>query len=146
MYKYIQEEVIQCGHFMVGKSTTNKYHGHIGEVTMILSPHYIIWIGMWFSEKTMDVTSTKPLSNKDIYQYSESTLTAVFIIQRLWNTVIINWDGSSIHIIIVIHKHVYPIYTANIGNDWFIHQPQKHNNNILRKIKYTILNGTTRVT
>ena len=63
---------------MVGKSTTYKYHEHIGEVAETLAPHYIISIGVWFPEKTMEVSSTKPMSNKYIDQYSESTLTAVF--------------------------------------------------------------------
>ena len=32
MYKYIQEEVLKCGKFIVVKSTTYKYDDYIGEV------------------------------------------------------------------------------------------------------------------
>ena len=38
-------------------------------------------MGVWLPEKTMDATSTKLMSKKDIDQYSESTMIAVFEIK-----------------------------------------------------------------
>ena len=41
-YKYMQEEVLQCDHFIIGKSTTYKYQQHIKLITTTLAPNYII--------------------------------------------------------------------------------------------------------
>ena len=71
---------------------------------------------------------------------------AVFELKVFEHTFIIAWDKSNIHIISIVQKHFYPIWTTKIGNYWLIHHPQTHNTNILRNIRYAILYGTTRVT
>ena len=94
-YKYIQEEVLQFGHFKVGKSTTYKYQQHLKHITTTLAPHYMIAIGEYLPENTMDATSTKPMPNKDIDQYSESTLIELFKLTGFETQVLLNEKAAA---------------------------------------------------
>ena len=131
---------------MVGKSTTYKYHEHIGEVAETLAPHYIISIGVWFPEKTMEVSSTKPMSNKYIDQYSESTLTAVFKCKGFETQGLLPEMESASISLSPYNNMLIPLILQILVNIYYYIIHKIYTNNILRNISYTILYGTTRVT
>ena len=102
---------------------------------------------MWLPENTIDTTSNKPMSKKDIDQYSESTMIAVFELKVFEHTVIIAWDKSIIHIVSIVQKHVFPfglpilviidlciirnyiiiIFLETLGIPYYIVPPDSHN-------------------
>ena len=94
----------------------------------------------------MDVTSTNPVSNKDIYQYSESTLTAVSKLKGFETQVLLNEiPEASISLAFLNNMCIPFILPILVIIDLYINN-KIYTNNILRNIRYTIVYGCSRGT